>query len=146
MNRITHASALIALCVTGAVACGGSRGVGEFVPGPAADFRNAANAEVRSTEDQVILSGSFVEAASDSDEVERKATLVASGTGGTASGSAEVESCRDNDCDKQEVEFDIVNAPPNATLRLLIDGKPFGTVTTDGKGRASVERDVPLPR
>ena len=133
MNR-THSSALLALLMASvAAACGGARGSSDFVPGPAADFRTASTAEVRTAEDQVILSGSFVETAADSDDVERKAALTATNAGASASGAA-------------EVEFDIVNAPPRAVLRLMIDGKEFGRVTSDERGRASVERDVQLPR
>ena len=146
MNR-THSSALLALLMASvAAACGGARASSDFVPGPAADFRTASTAEVRTAEDQVILSGSFVETAADSDDVERKAALTATNAGASASGAAEVESCRGTDCDTQEVEFDIVNAPPRAVLRLMIDGKEFGRVTSDERGRASVERDVQLPR
>jgi len=31
-------------------------------------------------------------------------------------------------------------------FRLVIGGKEFATVTTDNRGRANVERDVPLQR
>lgn len=145
MNMTRHVSALVALAVS-AGACGGARSTGSFVPGPAADFRGAASAEVRNAQGQVILSGRFVETAADGDDVERKATLAATGVDPDASGAVEVESCRDADCKAQEIEFEVVNVDPAAMLRLVIDGKDFGTVTTDARGRAAVEYNVPLPR
>jgi hypothetical protein len=145
MNMTRHVSALVALMIF-SLACGGARTVGEFVPGPAADFRGASAAEVRNAQEQVILSGQFVETAGETDEVERKATLAATGVDADASGAVEVESCRDADCKSQEIEFEVLNVEPATVLRLLIDGKDFGTVTTDSRGRASVERNVPLPR
>jgi hypothetical protein len=146
MNRTSRSSALFALLIGSVAGCFGTRGGSTFVPGPVADFRNAATAEVRTAQDQVILTGQFVETSTDTTEVERKATLAATGAGATASGAVEVESCRRSGCDKQEIELDIVNAPPGAVLRLLIDGKDVGTVTSDSRGRASVEREIPLPR
>lgn len=147
MNRTTHSGAALALFLGSiVVACGGARGNSTFVPGPAADFRNAASAEIRNAQDQVILSGSFVETSSDSSEVERKATLAATGAGATATGAVEVESCRGSGCDKQEIELEMVNVPPSTILRLVIDGKEVGSVTSDARGRASVEREIPLPR
>jgi hypothetical protein len=147
MNRTANSGALFALfagvMITG---CGGARGNSNFVPGPIADFRNASAVEVRNAQDQVLLSGRFVETSSDSSEVERKATLAATSAGATASGAVEVESCRGNGCDKQEIELEVVNVPPATVLRILIDGKDVGSVTTDSRGRASVEREIPLPR
>jgi hypothetical protein len=147
MNRTAHSGAYVALFVgTVLVGCGGARGGSAFVPGPVADFRNASTAEIRNAQDQVLLSGRFVETSTDSSEVERKATLAATSAGATASGAVEVEACRGSGCDKQEIELDIVNVPPATVLRLIIDGKDVGSVTSDARGRASVEREIPLPR
>jgi hypothetical protein len=126
--------------------CGGSRSGNDFVPGPVADFRSATTAEVRNAQAQVILTGQFVETAADADEVERKATLAGTGIDAGASGAVEVESCRDADCKSQEIEFEVVNVEPGTVLKLVIDGKDFATVTADSRGRAAVERNVPLPR
>ena len=146
MNRQPKVGALITACLAVLASACGSRSSADFVPGPVADFRNAATAEVRNAQGAVILSGKFVETAADSDEVERKATLAPTGVDADASGSVEVESCRDTDCKSQEVEFEIVNVEPGAVLRLVIDGREFGTVTTDKRGRATVERDIAVPR
>jgi hypothetical protein len=125
--------------------CGGARST-QYSPGPNADFRTAVNAEVRDAQDQVVLSGSFVESDSVDEDVERKAALKGTVADADAMGEAEVESCREAACRTQEVEFDVVNLQPAAVYRFVIDGKIFATVTTDERGRASVERDVPLPR
>lgn len=138
--------AAIALGIIGS-GCFFSRSSDHFVPGPAADFRNAAMAEVRNAQDQVILSGRFVETPGDEDnEVERTATLTAAGVDTDASGAVEVEACRNSGCDKQEVEFEVTNVDPRSVIRFHIDGKLFATVTVDDHGRATVERSVPLPR
>jgi hypothetical protein len=123
-----------------------ARSRNEFIPGPAADFRSAADAEVRNAQGQVILTGKFVESSADGDEVERKATLSGTGIDADASGAVEVESCRNADCRAQEVEFEVTGVEPGAVIRFVIGGKEFATVTTDARGRATVERDVPLPR
>jgi hypothetical protein len=148
MNNMRLNQPLIALVLAAiAASCGGARSSTGYTAGPDADFRTATVAEVRDTLDQVVLRGTFAEtAAADDDDVERKAVLAASGADADASGEVEVESCRDTSCRSQEVEFSVVNVTPGATLRFVIDGKEFATVTADSRGRAAVERDVPLPR
>jgi hypothetical protein len=103
------------------------------------------NAEVRNAANEVVLSGSFVADSSDED-IERKAALKGTAVDADASGEVEVETCREADCRTQEVEFSVTNVQPGAVFRFVIDGKDFATVTTDGRGRATVERNVPLPR
>lgn len=147
MNTSQHSGLSLALVLTTmAASCGGARSSTEYTPGPIADFRNASLAEVRDAQDQIILSGKFVESPADDDDIERKAALAATGIDADASGEVEVESCRAADCRSQEIEFSVANVPPGAVLRFVIDGKDFATVTTDDRGRAVVERDVPLPR
>ena len=146
MKRIHHAGMLVALSAAIASGCGSSRPGRDIVPGPDADFVTAATAEVRNAQGLVILTGRFVETADDSDEVERKATLTPTGTDRDASGAVEVESCREADCRSQEVEFEVVNVDPGAVVRFVIDGKDFATVTSDDRGRATVERKVNVPR
>ena len=146
MNTCRYTSLPVALALAAiATSCGGFRSGGETAPVNPADFRNAVTAEVRNAQDQVVLSGKFAETATDADEVERKAALTGTGVDADASGEAEVESCR-GDCRSQEVEFSVVNLQPSTVFRLVIDGKDFATVTTDARGRASVERNVPFPR
>jgi hypothetical protein len=145
MNNSRYAGAMVALGIL-VYGCGGSRAGNDFVPGPVADFRSATTAEVRNAQTQVILTGKFVETAADADEIERKATLAGTGIDADASGAVEVESCRDADCKSQEIEFEVVNVEPGTVLKLVIDGKDFATVIADSRGRAAVERNVPLPR
>jgi hypothetical protein len=148
MNKVKLNRSLIALVLAViAASCGGARSSTEYTAGPNADFRTAAVAEVRDTLDQVVLRGTFVEtAAADDDDIERKAVLATTGADADASGEAEVESCRSTNCRSQEVEFSIENVQPGASFRFVIDGKVFAAVTADSRGRAVVERDVPLPR
>ena len=58
---------------------------------PTADLTNAALAEVRNAEGQVILSGHFQLVEEDDDDVERNATLAPTGVVPDATGEAEVE-------------------------------------------------------
>ena len=111
---------------------------------PASDFTNAAVAEVRDAQGQVVLSGPFQVAAEDDDDVERKAVLVPTGVDADATGEAEVEFAR-NAPAEQEVEFSIRNLAPGIAFTFLIDGTVVATATTDAKGRAEVELDVPMP-
>lgn len=111
----------------------------------AADFTNAAVAEVRDANGQALLTGKFVVSEEEDDDIERKAALAPTGVDADAKGQAEVEVDREGNPRRQEVEFSVANVAPGSVLTLLIDGKVFATVTADAKGRASVERDVPLP-
>ena len=148
MNDVKQHRLLIALVLAAIAAnCGGARSSAEYTAGPNADFRTAATAEVRDAQDQVVLRGTFTEtAAAGEDDVERKALLATAGADADASGEVEVESCRNTGCRSQEVEFSVVNVQPGARFKFIIDGKEFATVTADSRGRAAVERDVPLPR
>jgi hypothetical protein len=106
-----------------------------------ADFTNAATAEVRDGQGQVILRGQFVPVDEDDDDIERKATLAPTSGDADASGEAEVEYAKDSPM-VQEVEFSIRNVQPGATYTFVIDGKDVATATADGRGRAEVEVDV----
>ena len=110
----------------------------------AADFTNAAVAEVRDAQGQVVLSGPFQVADDDDDDVERKATLASTGVDADATGKAEVEFSKDAPA-AQEVEFSIRNVAPNTTFTFVIDGTAVATATADRRGRAEVELDVRLP-
>ena len=111
----------------------------------AADFTNALVAQVRNAQGHVVLSGKFAVNEEDDDDIERKAPLVASSAAAGASGEAEVELSGSGAGRKQEVEFAVKGVTPGATYTFVIDGKVFATVTADSRGRASFERDVPLP-
>jgi hypothetical protein len=106
-----------------------------------ADYRNAAFAEVRDAQGQVVLRGQFMVVDEDDDDVERKAELAQTGVDGDATGEAEVEYDKANP-DPQEIEFSIRNVQPGATYTFVIDNIEVGTATADGRGRAGIEVDI----
>jgi len=110
----------------------------------AGDFTNAATAEVRDAQGQVLLRGQFQLADEDDDDIERKAVLATTGVVATAGGEAEVEFSK-NAPATQEVEFSVKNVSPRTVLTFAIDGVDVATATADAKGRAEVELDVPMP-
>ena len=111
---------------------------------PNADFTNAAFAEVRDAQGQVVLSGQFQMADEDDDDVERKAELVPTGVDADATGEAEVEFSNDAAA-AQDVEFSIRHVSPNTAFTFVIDGTALATVTSDRQGRAEIELDVRMP-
>ena len=111
---------------------------------PAGDFTNAAIAEVRDAQGQVLLRGSFQQAEEEDDDIERKAVLAMAGADADARGEAEVEFSK-NAPAKQEVEFSVRNVAPGTVLTFAIDGVDVATATADGKGQAEVELEVPMP-
>lgn len=141
MNANKRTISLTAILVAVVAGCGGARNSSQQ---PSVDFTNATLAEVRNADGQVLLSGKFVAVEGES-ETERKATLAPTGIDADAAGEAEVEYCRDRNCETQEVEFTVTNVQPGLALTFTIDGREFATVTADKDGRADVERDVPFP-
>ena len=118
--------------------------VAQTPPQEAFDFSNAVHAEVRDDRGQAILRGQFV-ADTNSDDMERKATLAQTGIDADASGEAEIEISSSGDRRRQEVEFEVRNLQPGGVYSFFIDSRLFATVTADNRGRAEHERDVPLP-
>ena len=112
--------------------------------GPTGDFTNAARAEVRDAQGQVILSGQFQRVDEEDDDIERKATLASSGVDADAAGEAEVEFSKAAPV-QQEVEFSVRNVAAGAVLTFVIDGTDVATATADRRGRAEVELDVRMP-
>ena len=112
-----------------------------------ADFTNAALAEVRNAQGQVVLSGKFAvsEDEEDENETERKAPLAPTSIDPDAAGEAEVEVSGTGNSRRQEVEFSVHNLAANTAYTFVIDGRVFTTATTDGRGRIALERNVPLP-
>ena len=114
-------------------------------PAAAGDYSNAATAEVRDAQAQVVLQGQFSvatdEADEDDDEVERKAELKPTGVDPDAAGEAEVEYTKAHQA-KQEIEFSIRNVQPGATYTFVIDGKEVATAAANAKGVAEVEFEV----
>jgi hypothetical protein len=111
---------------------------------PTGNFTNAAFAEVRDAQGQVILSGQFQAVEEDDDDVERKATLAPTGLDADAVGEAEVEFAK-NAPAKQEVEFSVRNVSPSTAFTFVIDGTVVATATADARGRAEVEVEVRMP-
>ena len=111
---------------------------------PSADFTNAALAEVRDAQGQVLLRGQFQLADEEDDDIERKAVLAPTGVDADAGGDAEVEFSK-NAPATQEVEFSVRNISPGAVLTFTIDGVDVATATVDARGRAGIERDVRTP-
>jgi hypothetical protein len=105
------------------------------------DFTNAARAEVKDAQGQIILRGHFQLADEEDDDIERKATLESTGVDADAAGDAEVEFAK-NAPAQQEVEFSVRNVAPGETFTFVIDGTDVGTAKADAKGRAELEIDV----
>jgi hypothetical protein len=108
------------------------------VPTQTGDFTNAATAEVKDAQGQVILRGQFVQEDEEDDDIERKATLQPAGSDADAAGEAEVEYATSGAA-QQELEFSIRNVEPKAVYTFVIDGRDVATATADDKGRASAE-------
>lgn len=109
--------------------------------GPSGNLTNAAAAEVRNAQEQVVLQGQFAQADEDDDDVERKAVLKPTGIDADAAGEAEVEFARTSPA-VQEVEFSISGVEAGSTWTFVIDGQEIGTATADRRGRAELEVDV----
>jgi hypothetical protein len=107
-------------------------------PALTGNFSNAAVAEVRDSQGQVILRGQFAAVEEDDDDMERKAALTPSGRDTDASGEAEVETSREPPS-QQEIEFSIRNVEPGAVYTFVIDGNDVGSATADPRGRAEFE-------
>ena len=109
------------------------------------DLRNAATAELRDAQGQVVLSGSFMaEEQDDAEEIERKAALQSSSTDAQASGVAEVEFARERPVE-QEVEFTGRNLQAGARYTLVVDGHDVLSGVAERNGTLELERDVPIP-
>ncbi len=111
---------------------------------PTGDFTNAAAAEVRDAQGQVVLRGQFVLADEEDDDVERRAVLEPTGIDADAAGEAEVEFSKEAPA-TQEIEFSVRNLQPGGVFTFVIDGADVATATSDRRGRVEVEFDVRMP-
>ena len=116
---------------------------GHGTPAPTGNFTNAAVAEVKDAQGQVLLQGQFVVADEDDDDIERKATLTST-VGADAAGEAEVEFAKSAPA-TQEIEFSVSGLQAGATFTFVIDGQDLATATANQRGRAEVEVDVKMP-
>ena len=110
----------------------------------AGDFTKAATAEVRDAQGQVVLLGQFVPVNEEDDDTELKSTLQPTGVDADAAGEAEVEFAEAAPTN-QEIEFSVRNLQAGVAFTFVIDGVTVATATTDRRGHAEVEVDVPLP-
>ena len=108
------------------------------------DFTNAAMAEVRDAQGQVLLLGQFVPVDEEDDDTELKSTLQPTGVDADAAGEAEVEFAKAA-ATNQEIEFSVRSLQAGVAFTFVIDGVTVATATTDRRGQAEVEVDVPLP-
>ena len=113
-------------------------------PALSGDYTNAATAQVRDGQGQIVLQGQFVPPVDDDGDLERRAVLAATGVDADAAGEVEVEFAK-ADPIEQEVEFSVANLPAGATFTFVIDGTDVATATTDRRGRAEVELNVRMP-
>jgi hypothetical protein len=111
---------------------------------PEGNFTNAATAEVRDAQGQVVLRGQFVPVDEEDDDIEKKATLQPTGVDADAAGEAEVEFAKAAPS-TQEIEFSVRNLQAGAAFTFVIDGIEVATATADRRGRAEVEVNVRLP-
>ena len=107
----------------------------------AVDFANAATVTVRDAQGQVVLQGQFAPVEDDGGP-ERRAALTPTGVDADAAGEAEIEFGRSG---PDEVEFSVTNLPAGATFTFVVDGTDVTSATTDRRGRAEVELDLPTP-
>ena len=105
------------------------------------NFTNAAMAEVKDAQGQVVLRGTFAQVAEEDDDVERKAALEPTGIDADAAGEAEIEFAQ-NAPSEQEVEFSVTNVAPGAVFTFVIDGTQVGSAKANAKGEAELEIDV----
>jgi hypothetical protein len=128
---------LAVVCLTAAVyaAAMPAQEVQQPLPGAVADLATAARVEV-TLNGTIVLSGQFGQESQDGDEVKREATLTpASGSG---KGEAEVE-LDAADRTKQELEVDVEGLTARTTYQVLVDGQLAGSLTTDARGKGSLE-------
>jgi hypothetical protein len=111
---------------------------------PTGDFTNAATAQVRDAQGQIVLQGQFMAPVEEDGGLERRATLSPTGVDADAKGEAEVEFEKAAPT-TQEVEFAVENLAAGATFTFVIDGTDVASATTDRQGSAEVELDVRMP-
>ena len=109
-----------------------------------ADFTNAATAQVKDAQGQIVLEGPFMMPVEEDGGLERRATLAPTGVDTDATGEAEVEYATGTPTE-QEVEFSVENVAPAATFTFAIDGTDVASAKSDRRGRVEVELNVSMP-
>ena len=128
---------LIIVCLTAAVYAMATptQAVRQSLPDVVPDLATVSRVEVAEN-GNVVLAGQLGPEAADGDEVQREAALTA--TAGDAAGEAEVE-IEAADRTKQELEVEVERLTARTTYQVLVDGHVAGTITTDARGRGSLE-------
>lgn len=128
---------LAALCVAAAAYATAmpSQEIQQPLPDTVADLATVTRVEVAANS-TVILSGTFGPEENDGDEIKREAPLTASS--GNGKGEAEVE-LNAEDRTRQELEVDVEALTARTTYQVLVDGNVVGTITTDVRGKGSLE-------
>jgi len=111
------------------------------VAAPTGDYTNAATVQVRDGQGQIVLEGQFTPAVEEDGDVERRATLAATGVDADATGEAEVEFAKAAPSD-QEVEFSVTNLAAGATFTFVIDGTALPVRFNAGTNRILLWRSA----
>jgi hypothetical protein len=109
------------------------------LPETIADLATVSRVEI-SENGTVVLAGEFGAEENDGDEVKREARLAPSA--GNGEGEAEIE-LDAADRTRQELEIEVEDLTARTTYQVLVDGQMAGTITTDVRGRASLELSRP---
>jgi hypothetical protein len=112
-----------------------SQEVQQPLPATVADLATVSRVEVAENS-TVVLTGNFGGEESDGDEIKREAPLTAANGNGTGEAEVELDSA---DRTRQELEVDIEGLTARTTYQVLIDGQVVGTITTDVRGKGSLE-------
>jgi hypothetical protein len=109
------------------------------LPTTMTDLTTVSNVEVRAADQSVVLSGQFGAATTTGTEIERHATLNATGSVAAAKGTAEIEIVRNGQRTESELEIDVEGLTASTSYVLVVDGVEATTFKTDPRGRAEVE-------
>jgi hypothetical protein len=91
-----------------------------------------------------VLQGDFIPPVDEDGDVERRASLRATGADADAVGEAEIEFA-EQPPSEQEIEFSARNLQPGGTFTLVIDGTGVVSAVADRRGEAEAEVEVSMP-
>ena len=129
---------LAVVCLTAAVYATGmpAAEVQEPLPPAVADLATVSRIEVAENA-TIVLSGTFGAEVNAGSEIKREAPLTAT-MDTEATGEAEVE-LDAADRSKQELEVEVEGLTARATYQVMVDGQVAGAITTDARGKGSLE-------
>jgi hypothetical protein len=108
------------------------------------DFTNAATAQLRDAQGQIVLQGDFMPPVDEDGDAERRASLTATGADADAVGEAEIEFAEQAPSEL-EIEFSARNLQPGGTFTFVIDGTDVVSAVADRRGEAEAEVEVSIP-